>query len=324
MSVLIRKSGILSTIQDIGRLGFRRFGINPNGVMDRTAARLINILLGNDENCAVIETHFPAAEIEFESECVFAVGGADLGMTLDGVEAENWRAHRAEVGTKLSFQRKRSGERAYLAVRGGFKVDHWLGSASTNFSAKIGGHHGRKFGAGDIIDTAPDRAGSGSFIHHRISHSIIPGYNRSPIVRAVSGGEFGLLNEKSRELFENSHFQISNDSNRMGYRLGGQPLTLSTPTELLSSAVSFGTVQLLPNGQLIILMADHQTTGGYPRIANVIEYDLPLLAQIGANDKVTFQLIDIREAEGIAASFEHDLNLLKTGVRLCSKLDLGE
>ena len=110
----------------------------------------------------------------------------------------------------------------------------------------------------------------------------------------------------------------------MGFRLDGETLKLKAPTELLSSAVNFGTIQLLPDGQLIVLMADHQTSGGYPRIANVIEYDLPLLAQIGANDKVAFKLIDIRTAESVAAAFHQDLNLLKTGVRLCSRRDLGE
>ena len=109
----------------------------------------------------------------------------------------------------------------------------------------------------------------------------------------------------------------------MGYRLIGEPMVLTGPTEILSSAVNFGTIQLFPDGQLIVLMADHQTTGGYPRIANVIEYDLPLLAQIGASDKVAFHLIDIADAERIAAAFQHDLERLKTGVRLCSNHYLG-
>ena len=110
----------------------------------------------------------------------------------------------------------------------------------------------------------------------------------------------------------------------MGFRLsGGELLRLADPIEILSSAVNFGTIQLLPDGQWIVLMADHQTSGGYPRVAHVIEHDLPLLAQLGANDGVGFHLIDIAEAEGIAAAFDNDLNLLKTGVRLCSKRNLG-
>lgn len=292
--------------------------------MDRTATRLINILLNNYENAAVVEMHFPAAEIEFESACLFAVGGADLGMKLDGEDAGNWRIHRAAKGSIINFQKKLHGERAYLAVRGGFQVEKWLDSASTNFSAKIGGMRGRKLEAGDIVEFAQKHTGTAAFAHQQISPTIIPRYSRFPTVRVVKGGEFELLNDNSQIAFQTAHFQISNDSNRMGYRLIGEPLALSTPIELLSSAVNFGTVQLLPDGQMIVLMADHQTTGGYPRIANVIEYDLPLLAQIGPNDKVAFHLIDIHDAEEIGVAFQRDLSLLKTGVRLCSKRDLGE
>ena len=292
--------------------------------MDRTAARLINILLNNDENAAVVEMHFPAPEIVFEEDCLFAVGGGDLGMNLNGLGAENWRIHRASKGSILKFQEKRQGERAYLAVRGGFHVENWLDSASTNFSAKIGGMRGRKLEAGDIVEFAPDQARPAKFAHQQISSALIPRYSRFPTIRVVKGGEFDLLGAIGQELFQTSTFQISNDSNRMGFRLTGEPLGLLTPIELLSSAVNFGTVQLLPDGQMIVLMADHQTSGGYPRLANVIEYDLPLLAQIGSNDKVAFHLIDIHDAEEIGAAFQRDLSLLKTGVRLCSKRDLGE
>ncbi len=324
MGVHIKKPGILSTVQDLGRLGYRRFGINPNGVMDRTADRLINILLGNEENAAVIEMHFPAAEIEFESACLFAIGGADLGMKLDGAEAGNWRIHRAAKGSILNFQKKLHGERAYLAVRGGFWVNKWLDSSSTNLTAMIGGTNGRKLESGDRVKFFSDRNQDNSFTRQQVSTSLIPRYSRFPTVRVIKGGEFELLSDKSQQQFEISHFQISNSSDRMGFRLSGKTLKLKAPTELLSSAVNFGTIQLLPDGQLIVLMADHQTSGGYPRIANVIEYDLPLLAQIGANDKIAFKLIDIRTAESVAAAFHHDLNLLKTGVRLCSRRDLGE
>ena len=324
MGIRVKRPGILSTVQDLGRLGYRRFGINANGVMDRTAARLINILLGNEENAAVIEMHFPAAEIEFENACLFAVGGADLGMKLVGVDAENWRIHRAAKGSILSFQRKLHGERAYLAVRGGFSVNKWLDSSSTNLTAIIGGTKGRKLESGDRMKFYSDQNQDNSFTRQQVSPSLIPRYSRFPTIRVIKGGEFELLSDKSQQQFEISHFQISNRSNRMGFRLSGESLKLKAPTELISSAVNFGTIQLLPDGQLIILMADHQTTGGYPRIANVIEHDLPLLAQIGANDKIAFELIDIRTAEEIAESFQRDLNLLKTGVRLCSRVVLGE
>ncbi len=319
MSILIKKSGILSNVQDLGRFGHRRLGINPNGAMDRTAARLINILLGNDENAAVIEIHFPAAETVFEEDCLFAIGGADFGTSLDGEAIGNWRLHRAKRGSNLSFDQKIAGNRAYMAVKGGFRVNRWLDSSSTNMTAKAGGVGGRKLEVGDRIAFLSEPNQTAPSAHQQISPSLIPRYSRFPTVRVIKGGDFDRLDLSSLEKFEISNFQISNNSNRMGFRLIGEPLALITPTELLSSAVNFGTIQLLPDGQLIVLMADHQTTGGYPRIAHVIEHDLPLLAQLGANDKVAFHIIEIHEAERIASAFAKELNFLKTGVRLCSK-----
>src|SRR5688572_14205818 len=142
MSILFRKSGLLTTIQDLGRAGFRRFGINPNGAMDKTAVRLINILLGNEETEAAVEMHFPAPEILFEEDAVITLGGAEFGAELNEKPIENWRTVFAEKGCILKFEKKIFGSRAYLAVQGGFKVEKWLGSASTNLTANIGGFEG--------------------------------------------------------------------------------------------------------------------------------------------------------------------------------------
>src|SRR5258708_5147520 len=144
MSILIEKAGLLATVQDLGRTGYRRFGINPNGVMDTAAARLINILLGNDEGEAVLEMHFPAPKIVFETDTVFALGGGDFAPKLDGDHIENWQCCFAEKGSSLVFSEKLLGNRAYLAVRGGFRLEDWLGSSSTNLMAEIGGIDGRK------------------------------------------------------------------------------------------------------------------------------------------------------------------------------------
>ena len=152
MSLLIKKAGILTTVQDLGRNGFRRFGINPNGAMDKTAARLINILLGNSETEAVIEMHFPAPEILFEEETMFALGGANFGAKLNDDSIENWKIHFAESGSILKFPEKLLGNRCYLAVKSGFKIENWLASASTNLTANIGGFNGRKLEKGDKID----------------------------------------------------------------------------------------------------------------------------------------------------------------------------
>lgn len=319
MSILIQKAGILTTVQDLGRRGFRRFGINPGGVMDARAARLINILLGNDENETVLEIHFPAAEIRFEKPCIFAVGGAEMTPNLDGKNIDNWRVYNAKRGDVLKFSQKKLGNRTYLAIRGGFAIDKWLGSSSTNLTAAIGGFEGRKLKNSDCLNLRqPEQTAYRPRFPQKISPSLIPHYSSFPTVRVIAGAEFERLDGDSKKKFENTGFTVTNDSNRMGFRLNGEDLALKTPIEIVSSAVSFGTIQLLPDGQMIALMADHQTSGGYPRIAHVIDHDLPVIAQLGSRDQVAFHMISLAEAEYLSLTVEKEIAFLKTGVRFAS------
>jgi len=315
MSLTIKKEGILTTVQDLGRVSYRRFGVNPGGVMDRAAVRLINALLANDENAAVLEVHFPAGEIRFDRDASFALGGADFGPTLNGEPISNWRMVFAAKDSLLRFPSKTSGERTYLAVRGGFDVPEWLKSRSTNLGAAYGGFEGRRLRSGDVVGVCepPDEI---DVLRSSISPSLIPHYGRFPTVRVVRGGDFERLTASSQNVFRRENFVISKDSNRMGFRLRGEPLQQDRPEEMISSAVTFGTIQLLPDGQLIALMADQQTAGGYPRIAQVIERDLPLLAQLGPNDKVAFHEVDLSHAEELATEFERDITILRVGVQL--------
>ena len=321
MSVLINNPGILTTVQDVGRFGFRRFGINPNGAMDKTALRLINILLGNDEDEAVLEMHFPAPEIVFEKDAVFALGGADFAAKLNGEMLENWKPYRAETGTILKFTGKTFSNRAYLSVKGGFAVEKWLGSTSTNLTANIGGFSGRKLQKNDrlLFKVSGSRFQVQGFRFKvpniKISASLIPFYSRFPTVRVVAGAEYESLTALSEQILRQKTFTVSQNSDRMGFRLIGESLFLLDDNELVSSAVNFGTIQLLPDGQLIVLMADAQTSGGYPRIAHIIETDLPLVAQLGANDRIAFQLISIEEAEDITLERERNLNFLRVGCK---------
>ncbi len=319
MSLFIEKEGILTTVQDLGRKGFRQFGINPNGAMDKTATRLINILLGNDETEAVIETHFPAPEILFEQDAIFALGGAEFGAKLNGEAIENWKIHFAESGSILKFTEKNFGNRCYLSVKSGLKIERWLDSASTNLTAKFGGFNGRKLEKNDRILFNQNSKFKTQSPKLKISNNLLPFYSRFPTVRIIKGAEFDNLTAISERDFLNETFTISKDSNRMGFRLTGKPLYILDKIELVSSAVDFGTIQLLPDGQMIVLMADHQTTGGYPRLGNIISIDLPLVAQLGANDKVGFHLISINEAENLLLEFEKDLKILKIGSKFAFK-----
>lgn len=316
MSIIVQKEGILSTVQDLGRSGFRSSGINPGGAMDKIAARLINVLLGNNESEAVLEMHFPAPEILFEKDAVFALGGADFGAKLNNKNLENWKSYFAEKRSVLKFAGKNFGNRAYFSVTGGFEIEKWLGSASTNLTAEIGGFRGRHLQKRDRLGFKQKIIDIKQKFNYKIAGSLIPIYNRFPTVRVVAGAEFELLEASSEQFFSRQSFTITQNSNRMGFRLEGAPLELLRNKELVSSAVSFGTIQLLPDGQMIILMADHQTSGGYPRIANVCEIDLPLVAQLGANDKIAFHIISLEEAENLFLQREFELNFLKFGIQI--------
>ena len=310
MSLVFQTNSLLTTVQDLGRNRFRSLGINPNGVMDRAAMRLLNILLGNEENEAVLEIHFPAPRILFEENALIALGGADFGAKLGEVFIENWQTVWVEKGQTLSFTNKNWGNRLYLSVQGGFKINDWLNSKSTNLKAKFGGFEGRALQKGDRLEVKSQKSKIKSPL--KLSqHSLA--YSKTNKIRVIEGAEFNLLTPLSSENFLNQSFSISQNSDRMGFRLNGNPLYLLHKKELVSSAVTLGTIQLLPTGQLIVLMADHQTTGGYPRIGNVVSVDLPILAQLGANDNFTFEIISFEEAENLAVEFERDLNLLKVG-----------
>lgn len=305
------KSGILTTIQDLGRNGFRASGINPNGVMDSYAFRKLNILLGNEEAEGMLEFHFPAPEILFEQDAIIAIGGADFQPEIDGKTIENDKLYFIKLGSVLKFKRKIRGERCYLGIQGGIEIEQWLGSVSTNLIAKIGG---KKIEKGDKLSfkSLPQKQ---NIFDKKIKTFI---ENENSEMRILAGNEFSFLTEEGKQSIENQEFMISQNSNRMGYRLESEPLELIQKIELLSSAVYFGTIQLLPNGQLIILMADHQTTGGYPRIGHVVSVDLPKLAQMSISKCFRLKIISIEEAERLYIEREKEFDKLKASIRLFS------
>lgn len=315
MSILFLTNSLLTTVQDLGRDGFRSFGVNQNGAMDKKAVRLTNILLGNDENEAVLEIHFPAPKILFEQNALIALGGADFSAQIDGKKIENWQTIAVKKGQVLSFPKKLRGNRVYLSVKGGFEIESWLNSRSTNLKAKIGGFKGRNLKKDDRINFKSQISNFKIKKPLKISPRFAISDSNSHKIRIIGGAEFHLLTGLSLENLVKNEFSITPNSDRMGFRLQGEPLYLLHEKEMVSAAVAFGTIQLLPDNQLIILMADHQTTGGYPRIGSVIREDLSRLAQFGAADKISFEIVSLEAAENLALEFERNLNFLKTAVK---------
>jgi antagonist of KipI len=312
MSCSILRPGLLTTIQDAGRFGYQQAGVIVSGPMDPWALRLVNLLVGNPAGSAGLEITLLGPTIRFEADHLICISGADLSATLNDQKLPLNRPVAVRQGNTLAFGAARLGCRAYLALSGGFAVPRVLGSQSTYLRAQLGGLEGRALQAGDVVPaTGPTPAGMR--LHQRLlAHSPgqqwaaapwypkvapAPAAGATTTVRALRGPEFELFTEDSQQAFWQAEFTVTPNSDRMGYRLAGPELHRHTEREILSTAVTFGTVQVPAAGHPIVLMADHQTTGGYPRIGQVISADFSLLAQVPPGGRLRFQEVGLTEAQ---------------------------
>ncbi len=318
MSFSIIKPGLLDTIQDMGRFGFSKWGINPGGVMDRYASRVANMLVGNQAHEAIIEIHFPGAQILFNQNALIAITGADFSPSINDQPVSLWQPLVVRKNTVLQFPKLKSGSVCYLSVHGGICADKWLGSYSTNLKAMAGGYSGRQLKKNDEIFFKENSIYFAGLLKEENNLQILPWradvnktYQFPHEIFIVKGNEWEQLSGTSQYDFIENNFIIHPSSDRMGYQLRGIHLRLSNEFELISTGVNFGTIQLLPDGQLIVLMADHQTTGGYPRIGHVISAHLPKLAQLWPSDCVQFKLVNIEVAEELFSKQFKDLQILE-------------
>lgn len=319
MSIKINKQGVLTTLQDGGRNGFRSMGIGSGGAMDIFAMAVSNFLVGNYEAAAVLEINFPAPEIVFQQNAVISLAGADLSASIGNDPLPLWRPFFVKKDSLLKFKKPVHGARTYLAVQGGWQSDKWLGSYGTHVQVAAGGHLGRALQKDDVIFFKEDNFSltGDKILNWHISYKEIEKiYQPANSIRCIKSIEWDMLDEASKQNFEKNEFEITNQSDRMGYRLNGGSLLPGRSTDLISSAVDAGTIQLLPDGNLIVLMADHQTTGGYPRIASVIKADLPKLSQVRPGQKINLKIITVTEAEDALISKEQVLTEIKAGCRL--------
>lgn len=299
MSLRIIKAGLLDTIQDGGRYGYQHLGINPGGAADAYAAQLSNALLGKPLTDPVLEMHFPAAEILFTEATIICITGADFTPCINDIRVPLNQAIMVHEHTVLRFTKPVSGTRCYLSVLQSLESDSWLNSYTTNLKIQAGGYNGRSLKSSDELYFA-NRL-SIPFINSRF-FELLPWHAHitqatTNEVQFIIGSEWHWLTEEAQYEFQHRYFQVTTESDRMGYQLQGPVLDVRITESLVSSGVSYGTVQLVPSGQLIVLMADHQTTGGYPKIAHVISADLPLLAQKHALNNIAFRLTTLEEAE---------------------------
>ena len=306
MSITILKPGMMSSVQDLGRWGFQQFGVPIGGAMDKVSAALANIICGNDENEAVIEMTLHGTSIMFNEAAFCAIVGGGCKAYIDDVELPFNRLLWIPAFSIIRTTAHAQGCRSYLAVSGGFNVKKIMGSASTYTPSGIGGINGRNLITGDMLAFKREQNLHAASNLHMLPNGVgISQWHTADLVaptpeiatvHAIKGPEFDCFNTASQENIFNSILTISSQSNRMGYRLEGNKFILKQKTEMVSTAVTTGIVQVTHEGDPIILMADAQTIGGYPRIARICAADISLLAQTRPGVKIQFKEIGEEES----------------------------
>ena len=295
MGLKVISPGALLTIQDEGRHGFQRYGIPESGACDRESMHLANILTGNELSEAVLETAIMGPVIEFTTDSVIAITGADMEPLLDGRSIEMYRALRVSEGSVLSFRGLRNGLRTYISLAGGIKVDPVMGSCSLSAKAGIGGLGGRPLYAGDILESKKEGFVPPDIEYRKADRPRT--YGGSYEIRIIPGPEDDRFTEEGMETFLNSEYTISGDSDRMGLRLTGPAIRHKTDGNIISNGIPLGAIQVADNGQPIIMLADRQTSGGYAKIGCACTEDMPYLAQARPGDRIRFRRIEVNEAQ---------------------------
>jgi biotin-dependent carboxylase-like uncharacterized protein len=300
--------GPLATVQDAGRAGYQRFGLSPCGALDPDSLAIANLLLGQAEAAAAIELTLLGGRFRAEAVPLTLAFAGDFPLDIDGRAVPAWTSFHLEPGQVLRIGAVQTGCRGYLACRGGFAAEHWLGSASTDLKAGRGGHQGRCLQPGDQVAASDPPLQTGQLVS-------FPGGDRPAWrkqIRIIPGPQDDYFTEDVRARLLDGPYRVSEKLDRMGIRLNGAALPADKGHNIISDAVAPGSVQVPPQGEPIILLADRQTTGGYPKIATVISTDMPCLAQLRPGDAIAFQQVTVEQARAAAAEHRHKRSLWRS------------
>lgn len=291
-TLVVLRPGLLTTVQDSGRTGYQDRGMPPSGAMDRYSLHAANRLVGNGRDAPGLEVTLLGPEVRFECDVTVAVTGAQFALSVDGRPFPFHEAGRIPAGGTLKFGHRERGARSYLAVAGGFDVPRVLGSGSTHLGSRTGGHEGRALKAGDVLSIGDAPVGT-----ERVRPAALPLPQGVAAIRVLPGMHGARFGADALQQLASMQFQVSPQSNRIGYRLeGGRLAPVGLFPELISLAMPVGAIQVPSSGTPILLMADRGTTGGYPVIAVVISADLPLAGQLAPGDAVRFLPCEFDEA----------------------------
>lgn len=299
MAMHVIDPGPRTTIQDKGRLGYQNSGFAPSGYMDRVAARMANVLVGNEDSDAVVEFCLIGPTLYFDEKVNLAVCGGDFEIEVGGRTYPSDRAVRVPAGLRVRIKTGRVGIYGALAVGGGLDIPVVMGSRSTNLRCGIGGYKGRALQAGDVIPLRDPENGKKDFSWRRMPprRLVSPEDPEITKVRVIPGPQDEMFTESGIRTFYESVYEITSHSDRMGYRLTGPAVESRGGYDILSDGIVNGSIQISGTGEPIVMMADRQTTGGYAKIASIINVDIPLFAQLRPGQKVQFTQCSVQEAQ---------------------------
>jgi len=304
--------GALTTIQDIGRPGYQRYGVPVSGAMDNFAICVANRLLDNTKFAAALECTLFGPKLRFFNNTLIAITGGNLKPLLNNQSLPMWQVAEVQKGDILSWGGVSNGCRAYLAVAGGIDVCKILGSRSTYLPAGIGGLEGRALKTGDVLRSFPsNRKRLEHIIGRKVPQQFIPEYKSLEEIRVILGPQVDYFSEENISTFLNSEYTITPESDRMGYRFEGPEIKHGIKMGIISDGIPLGAIQVSGNGKPIVMMADRQTIGGYAKIATVVTPDISKFAQMKPDDKVRFQELNLAQAHKVLKVFQKTIEQLK-------------
>ena len=295
MSITVLNPGLLTTVQDMGRVGYQQFGVSVSGVMDPRGAAVANMLVGNDEKEAVLECTMMGPHLQFNETNCIAITGGDLMPTIDGKPVPNYTAIKVEAGQVLKFTMPKTGCRAFIAFAGGLDIPEVMGSRSTYMKAKIGGLEGRKLQKDDVIGFRAPKSELKNMNFRSMASEFVP--RKEYTIRVVLGPQDDYFTDAGIQTFLSQVYTVTAEFDRMGCRLEGEAIAHKDGGDIISDGIAFGAIQVPSSGKPIIMLGDRQTTGGYTKIANVISVDFRILAQLKAGDKVRFEQVSVKFAQ---------------------------
>ena len=322
----VLRPGLLTTIQDAGRFGWYHIGMPPSGAMDQFSFRAGNLLAGNDEDAAALETTFLGPDLEAAADVTVAVTGAPLELRLNGEAAPMWIALALKPGDKLQCGPAVAGVRSYICVHGGIDVPELLGSRSTYLLGRFGGIGGRTIAAADVLATGAPRRSAAELTGRRLDPRLLPTFPEVAELRILMGLCSYRLTEESIAQFLNTPWKVSTEADRIGYRIHGAGFQFrdreppfgagSDPSNVVDVGYPVGSIQVPGGKEGILLMRDAVTGGGYATIGTVIQCDLDRVAQAAPRTRFRFRAVTIRDALRLRAQYKARLRALADSLAL--------